>query len=598
MSQTTSLAEAPDTASDSNAAYSNEIDAITVEVISQSLSGIVQEMQNSLFCTGYSTIVRESRDASCAILDPDGRVLSQFTVLPLHLGAFPACVQSLLQFYPADTLKAGDAFIVNHPYYGGSPHAPDMALISPIIVDGELFGFSASIAHKSDIGGMVPGSSSGLAREIFHEGILFPPVKFVAEGVTVLEVETILRANSRTPELVLGDLSGQVGCTALGATRVADICAKYGAGLVAAAAKRLYELTGQRVRAAVAEWPDGVYTGEASLHNDGLEDNQPITIRVTVTVAGDQASFDWSATDDQVVGPYNIRPPLVRAVCSYVTKCLVDPDLPSNEGLTLAVESITRPGSVLEPHIPAPVNTYMPIANVAVEAAFDALAEILPLARIAESSRGTSGTIAHIEEGSRFPRVQYELPAGAIGARADGDGVSASKAHVANGTITPIEIIESEFPVELVCFELVPDSGGPGRHRGGLAYVREYRMLGEGQFSSRVGQMLSSPVGRDGGQPGSPGVTVVNPGTPHEHVILSKDGTYKLKKGDILRREMTGAGGYGDPFTRPIEEVLADVLDGYVTVEGARRDYGVSIVADGTRYRVDQAGTDRLRAGA
>lgn len=571
------------------------VDAITVEVISQSLGGIVQEMQNALFCTGYSTIVRESRDASCAILDSAGRVLSQFTVLPLHLGAFPACVDALLERYPAKTLKAGDAFVVNHPYYGGSPHAPDMALISPIVLDGELFGFSASIAHKSDIGGMVPGSSSGQAREIFHEGIMLPPVKFMAEGTVVLEVETILAANSRTPELVLGDLSGQVGATALGASRVADLCAKHGAGVVAAAGRRLYLLTEQRVRAAVKEWPDGVYTGNAKVHSDGLEGGEPIVVRVSVRIDGGQASFDWTASDDQVAGPYNIRPPLVRAVCSYAIKCLVDPDLPSNEGLTLAVESLTRPGSCLEPHIPAPVNTYMPIANVAAEAVFDALAEILPLARIAESSRGISGTLAHFDGRGGFPRVQYELPAGAIGARAGGDGVSASKAHVANGTITPIEIIESEFPVELVRFELVPDSGGPGRHRGGLAYVREYRMLGEGQFSSRVGQMLSAPDGREGGRPGSAGATVVNPGTPREHVILSEDGTFRLYAGDVLRREMTGAGGYGNPLTRPVEQVVADVLDGYVTVDGARRDYGVVLDADGADYRVDETETSRLR---
>src|SRR5919199_1755785 len=178
------------------------VDAITVEVINQSLGGIVQEMQNSLFCTGYSTIIRESRDASCAIMDISGRVLAQFTVLPLHLGAFPACVEGLLQFYPADDLEDGDAFVVNHPYFGGSPHAPDMAVISPIFVDGVLFGFSGSIAHKSDIGGMVPGSNSGQAREIFHEGLMLPPVRFYSAGALVREVETLLRANSRTPDLV------------------------------------------------------------------------------------------------------------------------------------------------------------------------------------------------------------------------------------------------------------------------------------------------------------------------------------------------------------------------------------------------------------
>src|SRR5680860_1229862 len=312
------------------------VDAVTVEVVSQSLAGVVQEMQNSLFCTGYSTIIRESRDASCAILDPAGRVLSQFTVLPLHLGAFPACVEGLLRFYEPAEMRDGDAFLVNHPYYGGSPHAPDMAVLSPVMVDGALFGFSASIAHKSDIGGLVPGSSSGQAREIFHEGIMVPPVRFYAGFSPVREVETIVRANSRAPELVMGDLRGQVGATGLGAVRVRDLCAKHGAGTVADAARQLYLLTEERLRAAIADWPDGEFEGSAVLHSEGLEGGRPVQIRVRVRIDGRDAAFDFSESDDQVIGPYNIRPPLVRAVCSYALKCLVDPDLPSNQGLTLA----------------------------------------------------------------------------------------------------------------------------------------------------------------------------------------------------------------------------------------------------------------------
>lgn len=571
------------------------VDAITVEVVSQSLGGIVQEMQNSLFCTGYSTVIRESRDASCAILDTSGRVLSQFTVLPLHLGAFPACVEGLLDFYSLDEMHANDAFVLNHPYHGGSPHAPDMAVLSPIMVDGTLFGFAGSIAHKSDIGGLVPGSSSGQAREIFHEGLMVPPVRLVSAGVPVREVETILRANSRTPDLVLGDLRGQVGANGLGAARVSDLCGKHGADTVATAAEGLYLLTERRLRAAVAEWPDGELEGSASLHSDGLEDGQPVTVRVRVRIEGNQASFDFSESDDQVKGPYNIRPPLVRAVCSYALKCLIDPDLPSNHGLTLAVDMTVREGSVLAPRLPAPVNTYMPVANVVAEAVFDALRRVLPRARIAESSRGISGTISHISAARRYPQVQYELPAGAIGARADKDGVSASKAHVANGTITPVEIIESEFPVELVRFELVRDSGGAGQFRGGLSYVREYRMLGDGQFSGRAGHLLTPPGGREGGHSGSAGCTVVNPGTDKEHLVRSVDGNVPLRAGDILRREMTGAGGYGDPFNRDVHRVLEDVRDGYVSPQAAEDRYGVIVLPRGHTWDVDDEATRSLR---
>jgi N-methylhydantoinase B len=570
-------------------------DAITVEVVSQSLSGIVQEMQNSLFCTGYSTIIRESRDASCAILGPSGRVLAQFTVLPLHLGAFPACVEGLLQWYSTSEMQDFDAFVVNHPYFGGSPHATDMAVLSPILIDGELFGFTASIAHKSDIGGMVPGSNSGQAREIFHEGLMVPPVRLYAGGALVRDIETLLRANSRTPDLVLGDLRGQVGSNWLGMDRLRTLCARYGARAVAAAAEQLCLQTERRVRAAVAEWPDGDYHGAAVLHDAGVENGRPVYVRVTVSIRGDQAIFDFSASDDQVSGPFNIRPPLVRAVCSYVLKCLIDADLPANHGLTAAVETVTRPGSVLSPIIPAPVNTYMPIANTTAEAIFDALSTAVPRARIAGSSFGIGGTLSHASPRDGYPQVQYELPAGAIGARADRDGVSASKAHVANGTITSVEIIETEFPVELTRFELIRDSGGAGLYRGGLGYVREYRMLGDSQLSARGGKLLTAPPGREGGLPGRLPSLVVNPGTPDERLVNPQDGNVRLHRGDILRREQPGSGGYGDPLTRPVERVVEDVQNGYVSAAAAREQYGVALTRTDDSWQLDADETARLR---
>jgi N-methylhydantoinase B len=195
----------------------------------------------------------------------------------------------------------------------------------------------------------------------------------------------------------------------------------------------------------------------------------------------------------------------------------------------------------------------------------------------------------------RYPLVQYELPAGAIGARADGDGVSASKAHVANGTITPVEIIESEFPVEVVRFELLPDSGGAGRFRGGLSYVREYRMAGDAQFSARGGYLRTPPQGRDGGAPGASGATVINPGSADEHRVTAGDGIVRLHEGDILRREMTGAGGFGDPHTRDVDSVLQDVCDGYVSSRAARESYGVVVAPGGHTWVVDHEATAALR---
>ena len=572
------------------------VDAITVEVISQSLTGVVQEMQNSLFCTGYSTIIRESRDASCAIMDTAGRVIAQHTVLPLHLGAFPACVEGVLRSHRTEDMNDGDAFVINHPYEGGSPHATDVAVISPIVVDGEVFGFAGSIAHKTDIGGLVPGTNSGQAREVFHEGLLLPGVRLYRSFQLVRDVEAILRANSRTPDLVVGDLRGQVGATVLGSRRVLALCDKYGKETLRRAARGIFEQSERQVRAAVASWPDGAYEGEAWLHNDGIEAGRPVHIHVVATIAGDRIEFDFRGSDDQTSGPFNIRPPLVRAVCYYALKCLVGAELPSNGGLAGAVDTFFREGSLLCPELPAPVNTYMPVAVATAEAIFDALSGAVPRARIAESSGGTNGTLSHGRMGRGYASVQYELPAGAIGARAYGDGVSASKAHVANGGTMPVEIIETEFPVAVERFELIRDSGGPGRYRGGLAYVRQYRMLADATFATRGGKQLGSASGRAGGAAGRPARILVNPGTPSEREVTGADGNVRLAAGDVLRIEQAGAGGYGDPRTRPPETVLADVRDGYVSVDGARSSYGVAVTRDGSgRLVVDRTLTDALR---
>jgi N-methylhydantoinase B len=422
------------------------------------------------------------------------------------------------------------------------------------------------------------------------------PVRYYRQFELVREVETILRANSRTPELVLGDLRGQVGATHLAAERVRALCAKYGTGVIEAASSRLLQLTERLIRAAVAEWPDGSFRGERTMHSEGMAGGVPVHIRVTVTIRGDQISFDFTGSDDQMAGPYNIRPPLVRAVCYYVLKCLIDPDLPSNSGFANAVAASFRHGSLLDPIAPAPVNTYMPVAVATAEALLNAMGKAIPGARIAESSSGTNGTLSHRLPGAPSPKVQYELPAGAMGARHNKDGVSASKVHVANGSLTPIEVLETEFPVRLDRFELVRDSGGAGRYRGGLGYVREYRILGESRFTTRNGRELTPPAGRSGGLPGSTSRLMLNPGTTGEREVHADDGQVTLGPGDVLSLSQAGGGGYGDPVTRPAADVLADVREGYVSPDAAREHYKVVVRETGSGWDLDKAGTVRLRS--
>jgi len=588
------------------------VDPITLQVIQARLAGIVQEMQNSLFRTGFSTIIRESQDASCAILNCKGEVVAQHVVLPLHMGAFPACAQGLLQVYPPSEIHEGDAFITNHPYLGGSPHAPDMAVLTPIFYRGDRFdhahrpesiegwvGFAANMAHKSDIGGTVPGSGSGQAREIFEEGLHLPPVKYASRLQTVKEIESIITANSRTPELVIGDLRGQVGSNRLGERRVAELMERYGKEIVLASTEQLSSYTESIVRRAVASWPDGKAEGEGFIDHDGIDLDRPIRIHVAVEKKGDQVYFNFSGSSDQTRGPANIRPPLVNACCTYAIICLVDPYLPINQGLTRVVKTTFREGSVLDPRFPAAVNTYMPTAHVVVEAIFKALGHLVPEKRIAGGSGSAAMVLGGRGTGGKRAYVHYEIFTGGAGARWGKDGVSATAFHLSNCKTAPVEIIESEFPTRVERFDLLTDSGGAGNWRGGLGFVREYRILqDEVRFSLRTDKHLIEPWGNEGGKQGGKGACIINPGAKEEKRLPSRFGDYVLKKGSLLRLERPGGGGMGNPLERDAETVLEDVRQGYVSVERARLDYGVAVEVRGGEFTLDQGGTRRLRGGS
>src|SRR3954463_2609053 len=267
------------------------IDPIDLEVAKASLSGIVQEMQNSLFRTGFSTIVRESQDASCALMNAKGEVVAQHVVLPLHLGAFPACTAAVLQEFGEDVAQ-GDAFLINHPYQGGSPHAPDIAVIAPAFVDGALFGFCGSIAHKSDIGGPVPGSCSGQARETFNEGLHLSALRHQRGYRPITDIERLIGANSRTPELVLGDIRGQLGADRLGEKRLNELVGKFGQEKILACFDRLLAMSETKLKAAIAEWADGRFEAERFVDDDGVELEKPVRIHVVVDKQADRLHFD------------------------------------------------------------------------------------------------------------------------------------------------------------------------------------------------------------------------------------------------------------------------------------------------------------------
>src|SRR5258705_178045 len=288
-----------------------------------------------------------------------------------------ACCAAVIRTY-SDDIVEGDAYLINHPYEGGSPHAPDMAVITPIFVAGERIGFTGSIAHKSDIGGPVPGSCSGQARETFNEGLHLPAVRYFRGGQRNIDIERIIGANSRTPELLLGDIRGQLGASPLGEQSVAELVAKFGKAKALASFQRLLDLAEQKMRTAISEWVDGRFEAERFIDDDGIDLNKPVRIHVVVEKKGDGISFDFSGSADQTKGPANVRPPLVKAAVGYALISLVDPLIFINSGIMRSYEIKTREGSVLNPRFPAPVNTYNATVHAMVEALFDALSHVVP----------------------------------------------------------------------------------------------------------------------------------------------------------------------------------------------------------------------------
>ena len=571
-----------------------KLGAIDIEIVKASLSGIVQEMQNSLFRTGFSTIVRESQDASCAIMDTRGDVIAQHVVLPLHMGAFPACCGAVINTYRGD-IEDGDAYLINHPYEGGSPHAPDMAVITPIFVERELIGFCGSIAHKSDIGGPVPGSCSGQARETFNEGLHLPAVRYYRGGQRSIEIEQIIAANSRTPELVLGDIRGQVGAGRLGEQRVRELIAKFGKTNSLAVFGRLLELAEVKMKSAIAEWVDGRFEAERFVDDDGIDLNKPVRIHVVVEKKGDSIHFDFSGSADQTKGPANVRPPLVKAAVGYALISLVDPLIFINSGIMRSFTMTTREGSVLDPIFPAPVNTYNATVHAMVESLFAALSHVVPARARADGCGSRSIIIGGRSTSAGKAYVQYEIVGGGAGGRASKDGASGTSVNQSNAKIASIEIIESEFPTRVMRFELIKDSGGAGEFRGGLGIRREYLNLADARFSIRSSKHVIPPMGAAGGGEGRTGDIIVNPGTEAEKHLPTRYADYPLKSGDVFRLDTPGGGGLGDARKRDPKAVLLDVIEGYVSLERAERDYGVVVTKNGRDWRIDEPATAKLR---
>jgi len=523
------------------------VDSITEEILNSSLAGVVKQMQEALFRTGFSTIIRESHDASCAILTAEGDVAAQYIVLPLHLGVFPVSIKAVLEIYSAQMISDGDAFLVNHPYVGGSPHAPDMCVIVPVFVDNELSYFTASIAHKSDIGGPVPGSCSGKATDIFSEGIHFPPIRFVTNRNISPEVETIIRANSRSPDLVMGDIRGQLGCGWIGSARIRELVEKYGRQAIDQAIIQRIAKVEQVIRLEFSQWKDGFASGDRLLDDDGVRVGKPIQIAVSVRKSGDQILFDFSESDDQALGPANIRPSLVKAACGYVVISSLNKDITINQGILNAIEIKTRPGSILEPELPAPMNTYNPTVHAVINASFDALGQLTEMVQRADGSDSRSLIFGFPKKANEArATISYEIFAGGSGASSANQGSTGCHVNQTNGRITPIEILETEYPLRITEFSVLRNTGGRGLFSGGDAFRRVYQSLENGiLLSIRSSRHQIPPRGVVGGEDGKPGRAILNPDSDSK-LLSSREVNVPINRGESFALETPSGGGCGE----------------------------------------------------
>ncbi len=548
------------------------VDAITTQVVRNRVSSLMQEMHYHFYRSGYSTIIRESRDFSCVILDCCGGLIVAPPMF-FHAPVYRHLVGRILQRY-GDDLHDGDMFVCNHPYEGGLPHVSDMAFVAPIRSGGTLVGFAGSIAHKADIGGTMPGSTSASATEIFQEGLLLPPVKISARGAYNADLERLILANSRQPDLVRGDMQAQMAATRMGADRVLKTCEQFGVAAVMDSFAALLKGAADELRTAITALPNGEASAEGFMDSDGVELDRPVRFAVTVRVNDGDIEFDFSKSDRQARGPVNLRPSMVEACVFYGLIGALDPKLNFNDGMREVVRFKYAPDTVTNASPPAPVSSYQAANLKLVDVILEALAPFRPERAVANA--GSSGALLISWTGGGRPgqpSMQYEILGSAYGGGNGNDGASALATHLSNLHITPIEILETEFPCRVVEFDLACDSGGAGQFRGGLAFRRVYELLQDATLVRRYDRAKFPPNGIAGGRPGSRSRFVIHLGGAGERETPAS-GRYELRAGERFLLQSAGGGGYGDPRRRDRAALKRDIAEGYVSAEAAAHQYG------------------------
>ena len=555
-------------------------DPATFVVIKNSLYAAAEEMKVVLAKTAYSPILKVAGDYSCGIFDISGQMVAQGPDLPIHLGSMPDAVKAVVSAF--ETFEEGDVFIHNDPYFGGS-HLPDVNVVSPAFYNDKLIGFACIRAHWPDVGSASPGSY-GAVTEIYGEGLRLPPVKLYSKGLLNKDVDAIIFANVRTPDERRGDLGAQIAANRRATERLGALADKYGVDVLVATMAEVLNYSEKMMRTLLARLPDGKSTFEDFCDGDGVieegdAEDKTFQIKMTVEKTGEHISVDFSGTDDAVSGPMNAPLSVTASGVFCALKTIIDPDglIPPNSGCWRTITVSAPKGCVLNAEFPSPVvYANHEISHRVCDMTFGAVAEFWPNNTMA-CSQGTSAVVTFGGEDPRNKQryVSYETIKGGFGARPNKDGINAIASGISNTMNTPIEILEMSFPVRVDEYVLVTDSGGAGRFRGGLGASRTWTVLDhKARASACLERTKSAPFGLLGGKPGLAAKIWTEAPNGNKGIAPGKGG-FDVPNGGQIHLRVPGSGGFGDPSERDVNAIKQDVLDGYVSEEAAKTQYGV-----------------------
>ncbi len=565
-------------------------DPIAFELFKNALFSIADEMALTVFRTTYSGVLKDNMDYSTGFADAEGKLVAQGLTLPGHLGSVPTAMESIMRHY-RDDMAPGDVFIMNDPFDGGM-HLPDIFVFKPLYHEGKRLAFACTVCHHTDVGGRVAGSNASDSTEIYAEGLRIAPLKMYEAGKINRTLMTFIERNVRLPVQVFGDLRAQLAACHIAEKQFAELVAKHGVAQTEAYMRETIDYAERLTRASLEKLPDGEWSFEDWIDDDGIDYGRPIRLFVTLRKRGGHMAVDWTGTHPQVKGAINNTLSFTKAASYTGVRSVLPQGIPNNEGVFRAIEVICPPGTVGNGVLPAACAARGLTGFRMTDCIFGALAMMLPDRVKAAGDGGNTGVSIGGYYADRRPFIYVDFTCGAWGARPFADGLDGNSHMFANMASHSIEITEAEQPISLLAYEFVADKAGAGKYRGGVPFKRDYRFNeAEGVLQVRSDRRDHRPFGLYGGSPGRPSENYLNP--EGENRVLPGKLTMTVRRGDIFRHVLAGAGGWGDPLERDAAAVLKDVRNELLSPGKAAADYGV--VIDTARWLVDEAATKRRR---